>query len=112
MTPNNDKDFTLVRNKSNEVDMEVFGEVHDGHIISLRQWSVSVMNECPMPQTTEEWYDYFGEKALNVYVVRDGRAYSLLADGHAPPGGWTADEFDRTYVMAYINENTGFYWTA
>ena len=112
MSPNNDKDFTLVRNKSNEVDMEVFGEVHDGHIISLRQWSVSIMRGCPLPQTTEEWEDYFHEKALNVFVVRDGRAYSLFADGHSPPGGWSADEFDRTYVMAYINDTTGFYWTA
>lgn len=112
MAPNNDKDFTLVRNKSNEVDMELFGEVQDGHIISLRQWIVSVMDGCPIPQTTEEWYDYFGVKGLNVFVVRDGEAYSLVADGHSPPDEWTINEFDRTYVMAYIDEDTGSYWTA
>jgi len=112
MSPNNDKDFTLIRNKANEIDMELFGEVQDGHIISLRQWSVSCMNGYPIPQTTEEWEYYFQDKAVNAFVVRDGEAYSLLADDHLPPGGWSANEFDRTYVMAYFDEDTESYWTA
>lgn len=113
MAPNNDKDLTLVRNRSNEIDMEMAGEVQDGHIISLRQWCVSVMSGCPLPQTTEEWEHYFMDKALNVFVVRDETAYPLFADhGIKCAPNWTTDEFDRTYVMAYIDEDTGSYWTA
>jgi hypothetical protein len=113
MSPNNDKDLMLVRNKSNKIDMEMEGEVQDGHIISLRQWSVSVMSGCPVPQTTEEWEDYFFEKCLNVFVVRDGEAYPLNGDCDTKCArNWTIDEFDRTYVMAYIDEDTGFYWIA
>lgn len=113
MSPNNDKDLTLVRNKSNEIDMEMEGQVQDGHIISLRQWSVSVMSGCPLPQTDDEWYDYFGVKGLNVFVVRNGEAFPLDGDhGIKCAHNWTIDEFDRTYVMAYIDEDTGSYWTA
>lgn len=109
MTPNNDKDFTLVRNRSNEIDMEMEGRVQDGHIISLRQWCVSVMSGHPLPQTTDGWERYFSEIGLNVFVVRDGRAYPLDAYECECADNWTIDEFDRTYVMAYIDEDTGSY---
>lgn len=102
---NNDNDYAIVRNKANKIDMETEGKVQDGHIISLRQWSVSIMRGCSVPQTTQDWEDYFGDKALNVFVVRDGKAYGLGVDAD----NWTADEFDRTYVMAYVDETGQVY---
>jgi len=110
MSSNNDNDFALVRNKSHEIDMELGGTDLDTHLISLRHWMVSFMDGCTIPQTTEEWNDYFLDKMVNAFVVRDGKAYSLLADYHLPPNGWSVDEFDRTYVMACIDNKTGSYW--
>jgi len=101
MAPNNnDNDYALVRNKSNEIDMEQEGMVQDIHIISLRHWSISFMRDLVLPQTTEEWEDYFGENGRNVFVVRGEEAYGLGVDAD----NWNVDEFDRTYITIHPDE--------
>jgi len=106
MAPNNnDNDYALVRNKSNYIDMEIAGEVQDNHILSLRHWSISFMRDLVVPQTTEEWEDYFFENGRNVFVVRGEEAYPLYADCDIEcADDWTIDEFDRTYIMLYPDE--------
>ena len=39
---NNDIDYTLVRNKANEIDMDIAGEFQNFHVFSLRQWVMSI----------------------------------------------------------------------
>lgn len=102
MAPNNnDIDYTLVRNKANEIDMDIAGELQNFHVFSLRQWVMSIKRPAVFPQTTEEWEEYFwgGQwDGKTVFVVRNGEAYGLGVDGDMGADNWTANEFDRTYI--------------
>ena len=104
MAPNNnDNDYALVRNKANEIDMDIAGELRNFHVFSLRQWVMSIDSLPSLPDCVEAWEEYFWdeefvEEGRSIFVVRDEQAYGLNVDGDMGTDTWTLDEFDRTYV--------------
>ena len=103
MTPSNSNIYALITNKSNEIWMELEGRIPPApkQVITLHQWRTSLMGLCPM--TTSEWKDHFEFECCDVFVVRDGQVYSVLADVF-PANDWTIDEYHNTYLVVDLNE--------
>ena len=103
MAPSNSNIYALVKNKSNEIDMELEGRIDPTprQVITLHQWR---MNLTELPMTTDEWIDNFQVECCDVFVVRNGQVYSVTADVF-PAYNWTIDEYHNTYLVVDLNED-------